>query len=107
MFGSIFLHAKERKPQQNIFCDKTHVKELLSFFINHVFVGVFQYDCGTPKHTLELKKKSEFFGFCPKERSFHGLVLKAPPLPLQSFLEKSSILAGEASQRIKRSSTPN
>ena len=31
-------------------------KKLLDFFINHVFVGVFQYDSGTPKHALELKK---------------------------------------------------
>ena len=30
------------------------VKELLGFFINQVFVGVFQYDSGTPKHALEL-----------------------------------------------------
>ena len=38
-------------------CD---VKELLGFFINHVFVGVFQYDSGTLnlglKYALELKK---------------------------------------------------
>ena len=33
------------------------VKELLGFFISHYFVGVFQYDSGTPKHALELKKK--------------------------------------------------
>ena len=32
------------------------MKELLSFFINHVFVGVLQYDSGTPKHDLEVKK---------------------------------------------------
>ena len=32
------------------------VKELLGFFINHSFVGVFQYDSGTQKHALELKK---------------------------------------------------
>ena len=30
------------------------VKELLGFFINQVFVGVFQYDSGTPKHASEL-----------------------------------------------------
>ena len=28
------------------------VKELLGFFINHAFVGVFLYDSGTPKHAL-------------------------------------------------------
>ena len=33
------------------------MKELLGFFISHYFVGVFQYDSGTPKHALELKKK--------------------------------------------------
>ena len=26
------------------------MKELLGFFINQVFVGVFQYDSGAPKH---------------------------------------------------------
>ena len=31
------------------------VKELLGFFINHVFIGVFQYDSGPPKHALELR----------------------------------------------------
>ena len=30
------------------------VKELLGFFINQVFVGVFQYDSGTQKPALEL-----------------------------------------------------
>ena len=30
------------------------MKELLGFFINHVFVGVFQYDFGPPKHVLHL-----------------------------------------------------
>ena len=29
------------------------VKELLGFFINQVFVGVFQYDSGAPKHALK------------------------------------------------------
>ena len=31
---------------------------------NHVFVGVFRYDSGTPKHALELKRV--WHGFCPK-----------------------------------------
>ena len=30
-------------------------QSLLGFFINHVSVGVFQYDLGPPKHTLELR----------------------------------------------------
>ena len=30
------------------------MKELLGFFTNHVFVGVFQYDFGPPKHVLHL-----------------------------------------------------
>ena len=33
------------------------MKELLGFFINQVFVGVFQHDSGTPKHALELWKE--------------------------------------------------
>ena len=28
------------------------MKKLLGFFINHVFVGVFQYGFGPPKHAL-------------------------------------------------------
>ena len=52
------------------------MKELLGFFINHVFVGVFQYDSGTPKHALELKKGLKLFGFCPKKLNFYGLKLK-------------------------------
>ena len=35
------------------------VKELIGFFINHVFVGVFQYDFGPPKHALELRDYEE------------------------------------------------
>ena len=31
-----------------------NVKRLQSFFINHVFVGVFQYVPGPPKHVLHL-----------------------------------------------------
>ena len=39
-----------------------NAKGLLGFFLNPFFVGVFQYDSGTPKHALELKKKrSESF----------------------------------------------
>ena len=41
-------------------------KALLGFFINHVFVGVFQYDSGTPKHALELKNSLIFFYLHPK-----------------------------------------
>ena len=39
---------------------------------------VFQYDFGTPKHALELKKGLTIFGFCPKELNFYGLELKVP-----------------------------
>ena len=52
------------------------MKELLGFFINDFFVGVFQCDSGTPKHALELKKGLKSFGFCPKELNFYGLELK-------------------------------
>ena len=46
------------------------VKEPRGFFIYHVFVGVFQYDSGTLKYALELKKTNNFFGFCPKKTEF-------------------------------------
>ena len=52
------------------------VKELLDFFKIHVYVGVFHYDFGTPKHALELINGLNFFGFCLKELNFHGLELK-------------------------------
>ena len=42
------------------------VKELPGFFTNHAFVGVFQYDSGTPKYALELKKRSQNFWILPK-----------------------------------------
>ena len=48
------------------------VKELPGFFTNHAFVGVFQYDSGTPKYALELKKGLNFFGFCSKRLTFYG-----------------------------------
>ena len=37
--------------------------------MNHVFVSVFQYDSGTPKHALELKK-FYFFWILPKGTQF-------------------------------------
>ena len=46
------------------------MKELLGFFINHVFVGVFQYDFGPPKHALEMKKGLKFFLILPKKTEF-------------------------------------
>ena len=52
------------------------MKELLGFFINHVFVGVFQFDSGTPKHALELKKGQIYFGFCLKELNFYSVEFK-------------------------------
>ena len=52
------------------------MKELLGFFINHVFVGVFQYDSATPQHALKLKKVLQIFGFCPKGLNLYGLELK-------------------------------
>ena len=45
---------------------KGDVKELLGFFINYVFVGVFQYDSGTPKHVLELKTSLKILDFAQK-----------------------------------------
>ena len=40
------------------------------------FVGVFQYDSGTQKHALELKKMVWFFFFLPLELNLYGLELK-------------------------------
>ena len=61
------------------------VKELPGFFTNHAFVGVFQYDSGTPKYALELKKKKSLnlFGFCPKRLNFYGLELKVQEVNLR------------------------
>ena len=61
------------------------MKELLGFFINHVFVGVFQYDSGTPKHALELKKVLNSFGFCPKGLNLYGLELKVQEVKYRFF----------------------
>ena len=44
---------------------------LLGFFINHVFVRVFQYDSGTPKHENRSEKNRIF----PKRTEFFGLEL--------------------------------
>ena len=52
------------------------MKELLGFFMNKVYVGVFQYDSGTSKHALELKKVLIFFEFCPNGLNLYGLELK-------------------------------
>ena len=65
--------------------------ELLGFFINHVFVGVFHYDSGTPKHALELKKGLKFLGFCLKRLNFYGLELKVKFRVLNSFLFVSRV----------------
>ena len=43
------------------------MKELLNFFIDHVFVGVFQYESGPPKHALELKKVWKVLDFARKD----------------------------------------
>ena len=51
------------------------VKELLGFFTTHVVVGVYQYDSGTLKHALELKK-TEHFWILPQKLNFYGLELK-------------------------------
>ena len=61
------------------------MKELLGFFINHVFVGVFQYDSETPKHALELKKGLKFFGFFPKELIFLWSGTQGPRGKIQVF----------------------
>ena len=61
------------------------MNELLGFFINHVFVGVFQYDSGTPKHALELKKRCEIFWIFPKRTEFLWSGTQGPRGKIQSF----------------------
>ena len=57
------------------------VKELLGFFINHVF----QYDSGTPKHALELKKRSGIFWNLPKRTEFLWSGTRGPRYKIQDF----------------------
>ena len=49
------------------------MKELLGFFINHVFVGVFQYDFGPPKHALELRDYLKYM-FSPCIFALHLMI---------------------------------
>ena len=49
------------------------MKELLGFFINHVFVGVFQYDSGPPKHSLELRDSVKYM-FSPCIFTLHLMI---------------------------------
>ena len=84
----IYIQTKGGSPQ-NKFCLtipfssllRRKCNKLLGFFINHVFFGVFQYDLGPPKRTLELRNfvlinvsrealvekayKRAFFGYLP------------------------------------------
>ena len=50
------------------------MKELLGFFINHVFVRVFQYDFGPPKHALELRDYVKYM-FSPCIFTLHLMIL--------------------------------
>ena len=52
---------------------------------NQVFVGVFQHDSGTPKHVLELKKKSDFFWILPQRTEFLWSGTQGPRGKIQSF----------------------
>ena len=61
------------------------VKELLGFFINHVFVGVLQYDSGTPKYALELKKRYEIFWNFPERTEFSWSGTQGPRSKIQDF----------------------
>ena len=49
------------------------VKELLGFFIDHVFVGVFQYDFGPPKNVLELRDYVKYM-FSPYIFTLHLMI---------------------------------
>ena len=61
IFLAYFVKDKGRGKKMTflvVFCYKggvgRNMKELLGFFINKVFVGVFQYDFRPPKHVLHL-----------------------------------------------------
>ena len=60
------------------------VKELLSFFIDHVFVEVFQYDSGTPKHALKLKEGLNFL-ILPKRVESSWFGTQGPKGKIQGF----------------------
>ena len=47
---------------------------LLGFFINHVFVGLFHYDFGPPKHALELRDYVKFM-FSPSIFTLNLMIL--------------------------------
>ena len=68
---------------------KIIVKELLGFFIKEVFVGVFQYDSGTPKHALELKKVKEKLLKTIQNSEFYLLDLEFQTIKVQFFWAKS------------------
>ena len=59
---------------ENIFSvPKRNMKELIGFFINNVFVGVFQYDFGPPKHALELRDYVKYM-FSPCIFTLHLMI---------------------------------
>ena len=60
------------------------MKELLGFFMNQVFVGVFQYDCGTPKRAVELTKV-KFVLILPKRTEFLWYRTQGPRGKIQNF----------------------
>ena len=76
VFIPVSKSVREGVPKKNYFFSSLlllggrgvggDVKELLGFFINYVFVGVFQYDSGTPKHVLELKTSLKILDFAQK-----------------------------------------
>ena len=62
MFLTLCINFIKGRGQKISFCTlllpgnvKKKRKKIVSFFIDHVFVGVFQYDPGPPKHALELR----------------------------------------------------
>ena len=67
------------------------MKELLGFFINHIFVGVFQYGSGTPKHAFRLKKRSEFFWILPKGTDFLWSGTQGPKGKILVFKQFSEV----------------
>ena len=73
------------RPQKFSSLGQNPKKIRLFTILNHVFVGVFQYDSETPKHALELKKKLIFFWFWLKKNKFLWYGTQGPRGKIQSF----------------------
>ena len=57
----------------NVYHSFDFVEKLLGSFINHVFVGLFQYDFGPPKYALELRDHVKYM-FSPCICTLHLMI---------------------------------